>query len=49
MSISLLDKPFQPTEEKLITLHGISWEQFKAIEAQLENNRGNGNYVSNWR
>ncbi len=39
MSISLLDKPFQPTEEKLITLHDISWEQFKAIEAQLENNR----------
>ncbi len=21
-------------------MHGISWEQFKAIEAQLENNRG---------
>lgn len=39
MSIPLLDKPFQPTEEKLITLHNISWGQFKAIEAQLENNR----------
>lgn len=41
MSIPLLDKPaHQPTEEKLVTLHGISWEQFKAIEAQLEKNRG---------
>ena len=39
MNIPLLEKPFQPTEEKLITLHSIRWEQFKAIEAQLENNR----------
>jgi Uma2 family endonuclease len=40
MSFSLLDKPSpQPIEEKIVTLHGISWEQFKAIEAQLENNR----------
>lgn len=34
MSTPLLDKPaFQPAEEKLVTLHGINWEQFKAIEA----------------
>lgn len=40
MSTPILEKPaFQPTEEKLVTLHGITWEQFKAIEAQLENNR----------
>ena len=40
MSIPLLDKQAnQPKAEKLITLHGINWEQFKAIEAQLENNR----------
>lgn len=40
MSIPLLDKQAnQPTEEKLVTLHGINWEQFKIIEAQLENNR----------
>lgn len=36
MSIPLLD---QPTEEKLVTLKDISWEQFKAIEAQLLDNR----------
>jgi Uma2 family endonuclease len=36
----LLDKPaHQPTEEKLVTLYGISWEKFKAIEVQLEDNR----------
>ncbi len=40
MSILLLDKPFPPIEEKLVTLHDITWEQFKAIEAQLESNRG---------
>lgn len=40
MNIPLLDKQAnQPKEEKLITLHGINWEQFKAIEAQLDNNR----------
>lgn len=39
MSISLLDKPFPPIEEKLVTLFGISWEQFKGIEAQLKHNR----------
>ncbi len=39
--VSLLDKPFStPTEEKLVVLHNISWEQFKAIETQLENNTG---------
>ncbi|MBW4559031.1 MAG: Uma2 family endonuclease [Trichormus sp. ATA11-4-KO1] len=36
MSIPLLE---QPTTEKLVTLRGISWEQFKIISAQLENNR----------
>lgn len=35
MTISLVNKPV----EKLVTLHGITWEQFKAIEAQLEDNR----------
>lgn len=39
MSIPLLDLPFPPTEEKLVTLYGISWEQFKGIEAQLKDNR----------
>lgn len=29
----------QPTEEKVVTLRGVSWEQFKTIEAQLETNR----------
>jgi len=39
--IPLLDKPTsEPQEEKLLTLYGITWEQFKTIEAQLENNRG---------
>jgi Uma2 family endonuclease len=36
MSIPLLE---QPTEEKLVTLKDVTWEQFKAIEAQLEDNR----------
>ena len=27
------------TEEKLVTLKDVSWEQFKGIEAQLEDNR----------
>lgn len=40
MNTPLLDRPFQPLEEKLVTLLNINWEQFKAIEAQLENNRG---------
>jgi Uma2 family endonuclease len=40
MNSQLLDKPSrQPTQEKLVTLYGISWEKFKAIEAQLEENR----------
>lgn len=26
------------TEEKLVTLPNITWEQFKGIESQLENN-----------
>ena len=38
MSIPLLDLPFPPTEEKLVTLYGIIWEQFKGIEAQLKDN-----------
>jgi Uma2 family endonuclease len=36
MSISIID---QPTEEKLVTLKDISWEQFKGIEAHLQENR----------
>jgi len=36
MSIPLLD---QPTEEKLVTLKDVSWEQFKGIETQLLENR----------
>lgn len=38
--VSLLELPSNaPVEEKLVTLYGISWEQFKAIEAQLQDNR----------
>ena len=36
MSVQVLD---QPLEEKLVTLLGVSWEQFKAIEAPLLDNR----------
>lgn len=36
MSIPLVD---QPTEEKLVTLKNVSWEQFKGIETQLQENR----------
>jgi Uma2 family endonuclease len=36
MSIPLVD---QPTQEKLVTLKDVSWEQFKGIEAQLKDNR----------
>ncbi|MCW5314410.1 Uma2 family endonuclease [Nostoc sp. KVJ3] len=36
MSIPLID---QPTEEKLVTLKNISWDQFKGIETQLQENR----------
>jgi Uma2 family endonuclease len=36
MSIPVL---YQPTEEKLVTLPDVSWEQFKGIEAQLKDNR----------
>jgi Uma2 family endonuclease len=36
MSIPLLDCL---TEEKLVTLQDVSWEQFKGIEAQLSDNR----------
>jgi Uma2 family endonuclease len=36
MSVQVLD---QALEEKVVTLLGVSWEQFKAIEAPLENNR----------
>lgn len=34
MTISLVN-----TAEKLVTLHDITWKQFKAIEAQLEDKR----------
>ena len=36
MNISLLDCA---TEEKLVTLRDVTWEQFKGIEAQLKDNR----------
>ncbi|GAA6619636.1 Uma2 family endonuclease [Scytonema sp. NUACC26] len=36
MSISLLNRA---TEEKLVTLRDVTWEQFKGIEAQLIDNR----------
>ncbi|WP_392531943.1 Uma2 family endonuclease [Nostoc sp. C117] len=36
MSIPLLDQPIQ---EKLVTVNDVSWDEFKAIEAQLKNNR----------
>ncbi|MBW4479720.1 MAG: Uma2 family endonuclease [Tolypothrix brevis GSE-NOS-MK-07-07A] len=35
MSIPLIE---QPTQEKLVTLPDVSWEQFKGIEAQLKDN-----------
>jgi Uma2 family endonuclease len=41
MSVSLLDQQaLPPQDERLVTLPFITWEQFKAIEAQLQNNRG---------
>jgi len=36
MSVQILD---QPLSEKIVTLVGVSWEQFKAIEAPLLDNR----------
>ncbi|MCC5665955.1 Uma2 family endonuclease [Nostoc sp. CHAB 5784] len=36
MSIPLVE---QPTEEKLVTLKNVSWDQFKGIETQLQENR----------
>lgn len=36
MSIPLLD---HPTQEKLVTVPDVSWEEFKAIETQLKDNR----------
>lgn len=36
MSIPILDYPVQ---EKLVTVADVSWEEFKAIEAQLKDNR----------
>lgn len=36
MSIPLLD---HSTDEKLVTLKDVTWEQFKGIEAQLKDNR----------
>lgn len=37
MSLQLQDKPAnQRLEEKLVTLHGLTWERFKAIEVNLE-------------
>lgn len=39
MSVALLEQ-VPPQDERLVTLPDITWEQFKAIEAQLQNNRG---------
>ncbi|HLO85149.1 MAG TPA: Uma2 family endonuclease [Nostocaceae cyanobacterium] len=40
MSISLLEQPIeQPQTENLVTISGVSWQQFKIIAAQLEDNR----------
>lgn len=39
MDSQLLDKSGQPTEETLVTIYGMTWEKFKAIEVQLEDNR----------
>ena len=36
MSIPLVD---QPTQEKLVTVPDVSWEEFKGIEALLKDNR----------
>ena len=36
MNTLLLD---HPTQEKLVTVPNVSWEEFKAIEAQLKDNR----------
>jgi Uma2 family endonuclease len=36
MSVQILD---QPLSEKIVTLSGVSWEQFKAIEIPLLDNR----------
>ena len=39
MTTSLLEKPSnQPLVEKNVTISGVTWKQFKTIEAQLENN-----------
>jgi len=56
MNIPFLDKAAFPPTQKLVTLHGITWEQFKGIEAQLKDNRDVRlsfvrdirNYVSDW-
>lgn len=38
--MQIQDRPSGPEiEEKLVTLHGVSWAQFKGIEANLENVR----------
>ncbi|MGK7904076.1 MAG: hypothetical protein AB4352_22240 [Hormoscilla sp.] len=37
-------------ESKLVTLNGITWEQFQGIAAELENNRNvRLNYPTNTR
>ncbi len=37
MSLQIQGKPAsQPVEEKLVTLYGVTWQKFKAIEANLE-------------
>jgi Uma2 family endonuclease len=40
MSLQLQDTPAHlPLEERLVTLQGVTWEQFKAIDANLEDVR----------
>jgi Uma2 family endonuclease len=43
MNLKLQDTPahlpVDPVEEKLVTLRGVAWEQFKAIDANLEDVR----------
>ena len=39
MTASILEKPSdRPLLERNVTISGVTWEQFKTIEAQLENN-----------
>jgi Uma2 family endonuclease len=39
MKVELEQPNHQLTEEKLVILHGVTWQQFKAIAAQLQDHR----------